>query len=131
MRHLKLVVAAASFLAPYSLLAKADNNPAIAMGSTAETMQSKLEIESRPSFGLAFVADVGSQTNIIRIDLPETLTTVDRKVVFAPALGLPPVAFRQDFRGDWFHETQASAIKVKATVALQKDGCAMRERTVA
>jgi len=106
-------------------LAQGDKNAPIPMGSKAETPQSKLEIKSRPSFGLAFVADVGRESNIIRIDLPETLGTADREVVFAPVLGLPPVAFRQSFRGDWFHETETPAIKVKATMALQRDGCAM------
>jgi hypothetical protein len=125
MRYLKLVVAAATCFAACSPQAEADKNAPIPMESTAETTQSKLEIKSRPSFGLAFVADIGSETNIIRIDLPETLGTADRKVVFAPVLGLPPVAFRQDLRGDWFHETATPAIKVKATLALQKDGCAI------
>jgi hypothetical protein len=125
MLYLKLVVAPASFLATCSRLSQADDNAPATIGSKAETTQSTLKVKSRPSFGLAFVADVGSETNIIRVDLPETLGPANQKVVFAPVLGLPPVAFRQDFRGDWFHETETPAMKVKATLALQRDGCAM------
>src|SRR5512135_1897170 len=87
--------------------------------------ETKISIKPRPAFGLAFVANVGNETNIIRIDLPETMGTPDKKAMFAPVIGLPPVAFVADAKGVWYHETETPGLKVKGNLALEDAGCAM------
>jgi hypothetical protein len=107
--------------------ADAPPKPAKANRTTAESLPNPdgVQYSPRPAFSLAFMANAAGTGNIIRIDLPETAGTVDRRVSFAPVLGMPPVHWKSDGAGGWTHETETPALKAVGKLHFEDDTVVM------
>jgi hypothetical protein len=74
---------------------------------------------------MAFMAGVGGEGNIIRVDLPETMGTPGRQVTFAPVLGIPSLCWGVKERGVWQYEAEVPAVRVKGTLGFEEEAVAM------
>lgn len=88
-------------------------------------MKDKAKISQRPAFGMAYMVHCGDSLNMVRVDVPEVLSSEDRKASFLPVLGTPPIAFQRRANGNWFYDQEVPHLRVGGTLDFEDDTLAM------